>query len=175
MKIRGRNLKLRLYGLRNIPSNIKRARYFRGHGVHSPFVYAIVRQVFMCSKLYDGSATDLYDALLSCGIAKRRAIQLQNLVSHCRYERYAIDCPLEQIAEYDMVIATTAVCPEELAQMATKACEVKCTLCIMSPSRDKARDRACQAIVAAHKCTTVDNRGYLLIFNNHLPKQKFRL
>ena len=175
MRINGRTIKRRLYGLTMLPERVARVRYFRGHGVHSPFVYAIVRQVFMCSKLYEGSATDLYDALLLRGIAKRRAIQLQNLVSHCRYERYAIDCPLEQMAQADMVIATTAVCPEELAQMAAKACEVKCTLCIMSPSRDKARDRACQAIVAANKCTTVDNRGYLLIFNNHLPKQKFRL
>ena len=129
----------------------------------------------MCSKLYDGSATDLYDALLLRGVAKRRAIQLQNLMSHCRYERYAIDCALEQMAEADMVIATTAVCPAELAKMAEKACEAKCTLCIMSPSLDKARDRACMAIVESHKCTSVDNRGYLLIFNNHLPKQKFRL
>ncbi|MBR4854856.1 MAG: hypothetical protein IKU88_09030 [Alistipes sp.] len=175
MKIRGRNIKLRLYGLRNIPTNIKRARYFRGHGVHSPFVYAIVRQVFMCSKLYQGSATDLYDALMARGVAKRRAIQLQNLVNHCRYESFAIDCSLVQMAEVDMVIATTAVCPTELIKMAAKACEAKCTLCIMSPSRDKERDMACREIVEAHKCTSVDNRGYLLVFNNHLPKQKFRL
>lgn len=175
MKIRGRNIKLRLYGLRNIPTNIKRARYFRGHGVHSPFVYAIVRQVFMCSKLYEGSATDLYDALMSRGVAKRRAIQLQNLVNHCRYERYAIDCPLEQMVDVDMVIVTADVCPAELENMAAKAREVKCTLCIMSPSCDKGRDMACRAIVEAHKCTSVDNRGFLLVFNNHLPKQKFRL
>ena len=175
MKIRGRNIKLRLYGLRNIPTNIKRARYFRGHGVHSPFVYAIVRQVFMCSKLYEGSATDLYDALMARGVAKRRAIQLQNLVSHCRYERYAIDCPLEQMADVDMVIATADVCPAELAKMAERARETKCTLCIMSPARDKKRDMICREIVEAHKCTSVDNRGYLLVFNNHLPKQKFRL
>ena len=129
----------------------------------------------MRSKLYEGSATDLYDALMARGVAKRRAIQLQNLVNHCRYERYAIDCPLEQMAEADMVIATTAVCPDELAKMAEKACEVKCTLCIMSPARDMGRDMACRAIVEAHKCTSVDNRGFLLVFNNHLPKQKFRL
>ena len=29
--------------------------------------------------------------------------------------------------------------------------------------------------VAAHRSTTVDNRGYLLIFNNNLPKQHFRI
>jgi len=33
----------------------------------------------------------------------------------------------------------------------------------------------CRQIVAAHRSTTVDNRGYLLIFNNNLPKQHFRI
>lgn len=32
-------------------SHLARARFFRGHGVHSPFVYAIVRQVFMKTEL----------------------------------------------------------------------------------------------------------------------------
>ena len=118
---------------------------------------------------------ELYDALLNINIAKRRAIQLQNLMEHCKYSTFKIDCEPQQIKDCDMVIASIDIPAEQLAALADKAREEKITLCIMSPSRDKARDRACQAIVAAHKCTTVDNRGYLLIFNNHLPKQKFRL
>lgn len=35
-------------------SHLARARFFRGHGVHSPFVYAIVRQVFMKTELAEG-------------------------------------------------------------------------------------------------------------------------
>ena len=79
MKISGRNIKRRLYGLRKLPSNLKRARYFRGHGVHSPFVYAVVRQVFMRSRLFPEGATGLYYELLARGISQRRAVQLQNL------------------------------------------------------------------------------------------------
>ena len=175
MKITGRNIKRRLYGLKNIPANIKRARYWRGHGVHSPFVYSVVRQVFMCSKLYANSATDLYDALLALGVAKRRAIQLQNLIAHCRYQSFAIDCSVEQMEGCDLVVASRSIAPELLLMMADKASQIKCTLCVMSPSIDSQRDKACRQIVSNHKCTSVDNRGYLLIFNNHLPKQKFRL
>ncbi|MBO5983755.1 MAG: hypothetical protein J6P90_01890, partial [Rikenellaceae bacterium] len=72
MKITGRNIKRRLYGLRTLPSHIKRARYFRGHGVHSPFVYAIVRQVFMRST-FISDERKLYNALIKQGVAKRRA------------------------------------------------------------------------------------------------------
>lgn len=175
MKITGRNIKRRLYGLRNIPANIKRARYWRGHGVHSPFVYAVVRQVFMCSKLYDNSATDLYDALLEMGVAKRRAVQLQNLMTHCRYERFAIDCAIEQMAGNDLIVATTRIEPELLSRMADEARLQKSTLCIISPSLESKRDGVCREIISEHQCTSVDNRGFLLIFNNHLPKQKFRL
>ena len=33
----------------------------------------------------------------------------------------------------------------------------------------------CAQIVSGHRSTTVDNRAYLLIFNNYLPKQHFRI
>ena len=170
MKITGRNIKRRLYGLRTLPSHIKRARYFRGHGVHSPFVYAIVRQVFMRSTfLADDRA--LYNALIEQGVAKRRALQLQNLMEHLRYTSFCID----SAAEADMIIATADYPTSQLSALATTARNESRTLCIMAPSIDRERDRECKRLVAEHTCTSVDNRGYLLLFNNHLPKQKFRL
>ena len=174
MKITGRNIKRRLYNLRNLPSDLKRARYFRGHGVHSPFVYAIVRDVFMHSTL-DTECHSLHDALLNIGVAKRRAIQLQNLMAHCKYSTFEIDCTPEQMDGYDMIVASASIAPQQLTAMAEKAQGLKITLCILSPSLDRERDKACKAIVDKHPCTSVDNRGYLLLFNNHLPKQRFRL
>lgn len=170
MKITGRNIKRRLYGLRTLPSNLKRARYFRGHGVHSPFVYAIVRQVFMRSTFISDERT-LYNALIDQGVAKRRALQLQNLMEHLHYTSFCID----STAEADMIIATADYPTAQLSAMATTAREQGCTLCIIAPSLDSERDRECKRLVAEHTCTSVDNRGYLLLFNNHLPKQKFRL
>lgn len=175
MKITGRNIKRRLYGLRQLPVNIKRARYFRGHGVHSPFVYDIVRQVFMRSRLFAEGRTDLYYELLNRGVVQRRAVQLQNLMTHCGYESFDIDNDAVSAPRCDMMIATVAVAPERLKAMAAHAAEMKSTLCIMSPTADGNRDESCREIVEAHCCTSIDNRGYLLIFNNYLPKQKFRL
>lgn len=175
MKITGRNIKRRLYGLRQLPSNIKRARYFRGHGVHSPFVYDVVRQVFMCSHLFADGRTDLYYELLGRGVSPRRAVQLQNLMTHCGYESFDMDNDDVSAPRCDMMVATVAVAPERLKSMAARAAAMQSTLCIMSPAADRSRDEACSEIVAAHGCTSIDNRGYLLIFNNYLPKQKFRL
>lgn len=175
MKISGRTIKRRLYGLRRLPSDIKRARYFRGHGVHSPFVYSIVRQVFMRSSLIEGGGRQLYEALLSQGVSKRRAVQLQNLALHCGYSAFGMDCASDEMAGNDMVIASAAVGPECLGRMAERARAEGITLCIMSPWLDRRREQACRAIVAEHRCTSIDNRGYLLLFNNYLPKQTFRL
>ncbi len=170
MKITGRNIKRRLYGLRTLPSNLKRARYFRGHGVHSPFVYAIVRQVFMRSSFMSNERT-LYTALIERGVAKRRAMQLQNLMEHLHYSSFCID----STSEADLTIATADYPTSQLSTLATAAREAHHTLCIIAPSLDSERDGECKRLVKEHTCTSVDNRGYLLLFNNHLPKQKFRL
>lgn len=174
MKITGRNIKRRLYGLSQLPNNIKRARFWRGHGVHSPYVYSIVRQVFM-SRCIKGNHCDLMEILLDKGIAKKRAIELQNLVAHCKYNTYAIDITPQQMEGFDFVISTLQAGNEILNSLAKRAEELGSTLCIISPSYDFARNKVCKALVEAHPCTSIDNRGYLLLFNNHLPKQIFEL
>lgn len=169
MKITGRNIKRRLYGLRNIPSRIARARYFRGHGVHSPFVYSLVRQVFMRSSLFDGDHR-LYDELLSRGVAKRRALELQNLMIHCSYSDFVIDSVAGDIA-----IATSECDPCALRLMAEHAANLGSTLCIMFPYNGCERQKCCHEIIEAHQSTSIDKRAYILLFNNHLPKQHFRI
>lgn len=157
-----------------LPDNIKRARYWRGHGVHSPFVYSIVRDVFMCRKLKSEN-NNLYQQLISLGVSQRRAIELQNLLEHCRYSSFGIDCDVEKMEGKDFVVATLKCDAPTLQQMAARATDLQTTLCILSPAYEQSRDKACKALVEAHRCTSIDNRGYLLLFNNHLPKQKFRL
>ncbi|MBP3548482.1 MAG: hypothetical protein J6J64_07390 [Alistipes sp.] len=170
MKRSGRTLKQRLYGLKHLPSYVRRARYFRGHGVHSPYVYAIVRQVFMQNKLYAGSHP-LYDTLLALGVARRRCVQLANLVDHCGYGSWSVDS-LERV---DMIVATLATTYAHLEEYARYARECGATLCVVSPYNNANRWAVCSALIDSHPSTTVDNRGFLLIFNNHLPKQRFRL
>ena len=128
----------------------------------------------MCRKL-KGENTDLYQQLISLGVSQRRAIELQNLLEHCRYSSFGIDCDVKQMDGKEFVIATLNCDTQTLQQMAAHATELQTTLCILSPAYDQSRDKACKALVEAHRCTSIDNRGYPLLFNNHLPKQKFRL
>lgn len=151
-------------------SHLARARFFRGHGVHSPFVYALVRQVFMKTELAGGDRT-LYDALRERGVNERRSVQLQNLFIHCGYRRFGMN----RAADTDLCIATADTPLEQLPHLAETARRQRSTLCIMEPYADAERRDCCGRLTAEHPSTSVDNRGYLLLFNGPLPKQHFKL
>lgn len=170
MKIVGHPISFRLPGrVSELRNRLSRARYFRGHGVHSPFVYDIVRSVFMRDDLLPGRR-DLYEALLTAGVSRRRAVQLQNLMIHCGYTTFGLNR-----ADAEFCIATRGLSRAETLALVGDAAAAGNTVAVMSPYDGRERRAMCLQIVAAHRSTTVDNRGYLLVFNNNLPKQHFRI
>ena len=170
MRFQGHNLTSRLSGrVADWRTRLGRARYFRGHGVHSPFVYDLVRQVFMRSKLLAGDRT-LYETLLAAGVPERRAVQLQNLMIHCGYAAFGLNC-----AQGDLCIVTQALSVDRATALLHDAAESGRTVAVMMPDADPEWRSMCRRSVAEHRSTTVDNRAYLLFFNNYLPKQHFRI
>lgn len=148
---------------------LARVRHFRGHGVHSPFVYALVREVFMQSELLPGDRK-LYDALRAADVKERPAVQLQNLAIHEGYATFGLNR-----ADAAFCIATAQLPPAQLPALAEAARKTGATLAIAAPHAGLERQALCRQIVAAHGSTSVDNRACLLLFNNYLPKQHFRL
>lgn len=172
MKLNGRTLKRRLFGLTTLPSRMARARYFRGHGVHSPFVYKIVRQVFMKRDL-QGDERTLYEALVAAGVPKKRAVQLQNLAEHCGYRRFMLDA---WSAACDWVLLTPSLAEESCREVVRQAAAAGKTAVLLAPYAGADRAALCEALVEEHRCTSVDNRGYLLLFTHpDLPKQHYRI
>lgn len=170
MRFGGYPLSLRLPGrVAELRNRLSRARYFRGHGVHSPFVYDIVREVFMRDGLLPGDRS-LYEALTAAGISRRRAGQLQNLMIHCGYTTFGLNR-----ADADLCVVLRGLPRAETLALVRAASGAGHTVAVMSPYDGRIRQALCAQIVAQHRSTTVDNRGYLLIFNNHLPKQHFRI
>ena len=166
----GHRLHMRLSGrVAELRSRLPRARYFRGHGVHSPFVYAIVREVFMRRELLPGDRS-LYETLLDAGFPRRRAVQLQNLMIHCGYATFGMNR-----AEGELCIALPDLPRAATLALVAGAAVAHRTVVLIAPYAGRERQALCRQIIAAHRSTTVDNRGYLLVFNNHLPKQHFQL
>ena len=172
MKQSGRNIKRRLYSLTLIGDRLARIRHFRGHGVHSPFAYNLVRKVFMHKSLSEAEQHPLYNKLKALGIPERRAIELQNTMYHLGYTTYSIDCT---VADKELNIISLNLPTCQLQAIAQSAVEHKSTLVILSPYFDKERTTLCSQLITSHPSTSVDYRAYLMLFNNHLPKQHFRL
>ena len=118
-----------------------------------------------------GGIGEKYAVLSAAGLPRKRAVQLANLCAHCGYATLVCGEPREG----DMIVAPQSVGESELGEYVRVAHDCHATLAIMAPALNRRRERICRQIVEAHTGTTVDNRGYLLIFNNHLPKQHFKL
>ena len=115
---------------------------------------------------------ELYSSLISANIPRKRAVQLRNLAAHCSYDKVGLDCGC---AERDLVVLSAAFPTNKLFAAAEEARTCGTTLAIVAPYANRERDEECRRIIESHRSTTVDNRGYLLVFNNHLPKQHFKL
>lgn len=167
MKIRGRNIGRRLQLLGN---NIARAKHYHGYGVHSPFVYSLIRKVFMSKTLFEDSGTALYDSLRANGVAERRARQLHNLLPFTEGQSYSIND-----IEGDISILLSDYPIEQFREAYEIAKEQSLTLVVMQPYLNRERQNAVKTLMAEHLSTVVDNRAYIIFFNNHLPKQYYRL
>lgn len=110
----------------------------------------------------------LYAKLLEMGMPRGTAAEIERLRHHCGFSR----CGVDSVAGNDLVICSTAADIDKIAQQAT-TCGT--TVVILSPHLDTAREEICERIIARHHSTTILRKRYLVIFNNHLPKQHFIL
>ena len=167
MKISGRTLGRRLVLLGDRLSRIK---HRKGHGVHSPFVYGFVRKALMVKTLCEGACTALYDSLIAADMSEKRARELYNLFAYIEGQSYSIN-----EVEGDLSILLADYPTEQLRAAYEAAAAEGVTLAICQPYLNRERQNEVRALVDAHRSTTIDNRAYILFFNNRLPKQHYRL
>jgi hypothetical protein len=65
---------------------------------------------------------------------------------------------------------------EKLPEVCAKSEDKGGVVCLLSPYESRTRSKACRTLIKNHRNTSVDNRGYLLMFfNPRHPKQHFKL
>ena len=97
-------------------------------------------------------------------------MQLHNAQIYCNAATYSIDS-----LDGDFVILTHAYPTSQLTEAYRDVNARGSILVIVAPYANRERQEASRAIIEQHTSTSVDNRAYLLLTNNHLPKQHFRL
>lgn len=167
MKISGRNIGRRLLLLGD---RVARIKYRNGHRVHSPFVYGFVRKVLMSKTLCEGHGITLYDSLIAEGMSEKRARELHNTLFYIEGQSYAINA-----VGCDLSILLADYPTEKLRSAYEEAKFEGVTLAICQPYANRERQNEVRALIEQHNSTTVDNRAYILFFNNRLPKQHYRL
>ena len=151
-----------------------RMRHLRGHGIHSPFVYSLIREAFMKRKLTDGGDTGLYSELIKYGAGKHSARELQNLHSYCKYKEHVI------IAGSDAGIKTGSlniIFPgSDAFDIISGGFGEPAAIVVMYPYTDSAQRKLCAQLIARKECASVDRRKYMVFFyDNKLQVQHFKL
>ena len=160
--------------------NMMRVKHYRGYGVHSPFVYGLVRHSVMMKSSIVGDDCSIFEGLRELGVSRKRATQLQNM---CTWAGYKSACYLTDANRAVGALDAHTVCfvmpdyPMELTvELCQKAAEAEAVVCVMKPYDSRVRSKACKELIRNHIHTSVDNRGFLLLFfNPHQPKQHFKL
>ncbi len=146
-------------------------RHFRGHGVHSPYIYTLVREVFMIRCHAAATCDPQFEAAVrQAGLSQRAARELQQIGRRCGCKTWGVDREGDE-----MTFLTRRATGELCRRVLRQAQEAGHTVVIVKPYADRERVEFCDRIVAAHPSTSVDRGNYILLFNNHLPKQHFLL
>lgn len=144
-------------------------RHSRGYGVHSPFLYRIVREAMMPRGLV-GSERGLYDALLARGVSVRTARRLQNLLTLEGYGAWSVDGVAE--SSNHLTIATTECSEATIGEMMEALRTSGGALCLLHEGRSRARKRMCGRLIEEHHSMSASKRAFTLFFSREdLRKQ----
>lgn len=164
-----------------------RLRHAKGHGVHSPFVYGLIRNALLYSRGAAGSGGALYEVLRENGVSRLRAVQIQNLHNYCDYARTVVHRAgrsMETGAETGRSVKGGPA-TEGILEVFTPGCPVatiearaaglsnaRGAAVVISPRIDRERHKLCLRLADAGDCISIDNRGFMVFIygSGHAPR-----
>ena len=155
-----------------------RVKHFRGHGVHSPFVYAIIRKVFM-KYTFANDDRELYRGLRGELCDRKMSRQLQNLYTHCSYSSFFIvteNNNYDLDKDYDIIIIAPNVDTQAIDKIFDTTLDTGTPVVVVYPRSNKKRYKLCSKRIDSDQYLTIDNRRFMLFYcDTKLPRQHFKL
>ncbi|MCC8035818.1 MAG: hypothetical protein LIO77_07820 [Rikenellaceae bacterium] len=157
-----------------------RLRHVRGHGIHSPFVYGIIRNALIFGKGFSGDKDILYTFLRTVGVSRRTAMQLQNLHNYCEYGRTVIHydqrTEIRGIDSGTLRVFAGSCTADTIEALKDKFGGEEGTVVVISPRSRKERAEICKELAHRGDCITIDNRGYILfIYKSGRPPGHYKI
>lgn len=146
----------------------KHLRHRRGYGVHSPFLYRIIREALMRRNVVGGER-GLYDELRRRGINKATAARLQNL---CTLECEGMWC-IDRVADREKLAIATEGCKESIVRaMVNRLSHGDGMVVVLHSWGNRSRRKVCKELVETHKSMSASDLTISLYFSHKgLPKQ----
>ncbi len=158
-------------------------RHFRGRSIHSPFMYGMVRNVFMRNRI-EGSDRQLYERLRMAGVKESTAVMLQNMQTYSNLTQFELTASTDGPQEHEELssserrlrVMLPGVPPRTLMEAAHEASIRQDTLVILAPHLTRRGREVAQSIRHRYPCVSVD-RGNLMIyiFDTKLQPQHYRI
>lgn len=162
---------------RTLNDRFVRIRHWRGHGVHSPFAYSFVREVFM--KRNRQCAGPLYDALRGVGCKARQAGLVQSAYSFLDCNTFILNGKIP--AETGEAVRTMYIVMPKAAKTHTELTAVCdsglcAAICLLFPGSDPQWYETCRKTVAGHCGMSIDCRNAIFLFTyGGLNKEHIKL
>ena len=173
-----RNLSFRIY-LKI--GHMTHVRHWRGHGIHSPFMYALVRHVFMKHTLQQDSS-NIYFQMRRHSIGPRDAMRVQNLYSYMHYSSVTvIDRAPERTHAFrhhsgGLYVITDPAFEPYVSTLEADISEGINTLVLAGARRSRRHNAACHSLRHELRCISVDKGNMMYYFFDHrLQPQHYKL
>lgn len=147
--------------IKRLRQNLNRLSHRKGFGIHSPYVYRLVREVFakrICDARID---REIVRNLAEMGLKRQYVVEIANFIYDSRNTPIVLCGGDRSIEHLDEVIGRNR--------------ESGATIIIIDHASTLERELHFREVVKQHRSTSIDKKGYLILFNNHLPKQHFLL
>lgn len=158
-------------------------RHFRGRSIHSPFMYGMVRNVFMQGRI-TGPDDRLYNLLRETGLGESASVMLQNMLTYSGLHGYTLigpkhrvgSCTCEPQKGRNLCILLPGVPVRTLMEAARDASVRENILVILAPHLTRRGREAAQAIRHHYPCVSVDRCNMVIcIFDHKLQPQHYRI
>lgn len=171
------NLKSRALRLWLYTGSMLRIRHFRGHGIHSPFAYSIVRGL-MHSRIV-GKDRALFTLLREHRCDKHSARQLQNFYTQRSYKSFSIindEYSCDGYTDVDLIVIMNSVSTDDTYRIIYNSLISSTPVAAIYPRSSRIRYKICMKIINEQKCLSIDNRRFILFFgDNKYPHQHHKL